>query len=66
MPTKNPLFFLSFYHQAKKIRKTLIPTVLWLLLWLFIFEKLCVWYVPLKSTINKQKNFGVLEVNDEK
>jgi hypothetical protein len=31
----------SFYHQAKIVRKTLIPTVLWLLFWLFIFEKWC-------------------------
>jgi hypothetical protein len=31
----------SLYNQAKIVRKTLIPTVLWLFLWLFIFEKLC-------------------------
>ncbi len=38
----------SFYHQAKKVRKTLIPTALWL----FIFENVV--HVPSKS--NKQKN----------
>jgi hypothetical protein len=31
----------SFYYQAQIVRKTLIPNVLWLLLWLFIFENLC-------------------------
>ncbi len=30
----------SFYHHAKIVRKTLIPTILWLF-WLFIFEKWC-------------------------
>ncbi len=29
----------SFYQQAKTVRKTLIPTAVWLLFWLFIFEK---------------------------
>ncbi len=42
----------SFYHQAKKVRKTLIPTVLWLLLD-FLSLKNDV-NVPSKS--NKQKN----------
>ncbi len=32
----------SFYHQAKIVRKTLIPTVLWLLFGLFMSEK---WYL---------------------
>jgi hypothetical protein len=31
----------SFYHQAKIVRKPLIPTVLWLFLLLIIFEKWC-------------------------
>jgi hypothetical protein len=31
----------SFYHQAKIVRKTLIPIVLCLLLNFFIFKKLC-------------------------
>ncbi len=43
----------SFYHQAKILRKTLIPTVLWLLLD-FLSLKNDV-NVPSKS--NKQKNF---------
>jgi hypothetical protein len=30
----------SVYHHAKIVRKTLIPTTLWLF-WLFIFEKWC-------------------------
>jgi hypothetical protein len=38
----------SFYHRAKIVRNTLIPTVLWI----FIFEKWC--NVPSKS--NEQKN----------
>ncbi len=29
----------SFNHQAKIVRKTLISSVLWLLLWLYFFEK---------------------------
>ncbi len=43
----------SFYHQAKKVRKTLIPTVFWLLLD-FLSLKNDI-YVSSKS--NKQKNF---------
>jgi hypothetical protein len=38
----NPLFFGvsgSFYHQAKILGKTLIPTVLLLIFNFFIFEK---------------------------
>ncbi len=31
----------SFYHQAKILRKTLIPTVLWYLYEFFIFKKWC-------------------------
>ncbi len=38
----------SFCHQAKIVRKTLIPTVLWLLYEFFIFEKVNV-PVPSKS-----------------
>ncbi len=30
-----------FHQQAKKWRKTLISSVLWLFLWLFIFEEWC-------------------------
>ncbi len=41
----------SFYHQAKIVRKTLIPTVLWLLL--DIFNN----YVNVPSKSNKQKTF---------
>ncbi len=58
----------GFYNQANIIRKTLIPTVLWLLLD-FLSLKNDV-NVPSKS--NKQKNFfnsffaGVLKVNNEK
>jgi hypothetical protein len=33
----------SLYHQVKIVRKTLIPTVLWLFLLLFNFEKRCKW-----------------------
>ncbi len=46
----------SFYHQAKILRKTLIPTVLWLLLD-FLSMKNGV-NVPSKS--NKQKNFFLI------
>jgi hypothetical protein len=42
----------SFYHQAKKIRKTLIPTALWLLFDFFIFEN----DVRVPSRRNNQKN----------
>ncbi len=58
----------SFHQQAKMVRKTLIPTVLWLLLD-FLSLKNDV-NVPSKS--NKQENFiknlffvGILKVNDE-
>jgi hypothetical protein len=58
----------SFYHQAKIVRKTLIPTDL-LLLFDFLSLKNDV-KVPSKS--NKQKKpffklvfFGILKVNDE-
>jgi hypothetical protein len=59
----------NFYHQAKIVKKTLIPTVLWLLLD-FLPLKIDV-NVPSKG--NKQKNFlnknllfvAVLKVNDE-
>ncbi len=43
----------SFYHQVKIIRKTLIPTVLWLLFEFFSLKSVV--NVPSKS--NKQKNF---------
>jgi hypothetical protein len=43
----------SFYHQTKIVRKALIPTVLWLLLY-FLSLKIDV-KVPSKS--KKQKNF---------
>ncbi len=55
----------SFYHQAKRVRKTMIPTVLWLL-----YD-----FLSLKNDINvfsknnKQKNFkyvSFLNVSDEK
>ncbi len=58
----------SFYHQAKIVRKTLIPSVLWLLLDFLSLKN----YVNVLSKSNKQKNFfknlfyvGVLKVNDE-
>jgi hypothetical protein len=60
----------SFSHKAKKVRKTLIPTVL-LLLFEFLSLKN---YVNVPSKSNKQKNFflnyrrffvGLLKVNDE-
>jgi hypothetical protein len=58
----------SFYHQAKKIRKTLIPTVL-LILFDFLSLKN---YVNVHSKSNKQKKkyfnlffVGLLKVNDE-
>ncbi len=57
----------SFYRQAKIVRITLIPTVLWLL-YDFLSSKNDV-NVPSKS--NKQKSFeqilfsGALKVNDE-
>jgi hypothetical protein len=61
----------SFYHQAKKVRKTLIPTSYFFMA--FIFEKLC------KCTFKKYKQkkldkklikisifIAVLKVTDEK
>ncbi len=58
----------SFYHQAKIVRQTLIPTVLW---FLFVFLSLKN-NVNVPSKSNKQKNFflnwffvGVLKVNDK-
>jgi hypothetical protein len=52
----------SFYHQAKIVRKTLIPTVLWLL-YDFLSLKWC------KCTFKKykQKNsfVGILKVSDK-
>ncbi len=44
----------SFCHQAKIVRKTLIPIVL-SLLWLFIFEKWC--KCKFKSTVINRKTF---------
>ncbi len=58
----------SFYHQAKIVRKTLIPTVLWLLLDLSLKNGV---NVPSKSKKINRKIFlklnfvGVLKVNDE-
>ncbi len=43
----------SFYHQAKIVRKTLIPTALWLLLNFLSFKN----DVNIPSKSNKQKNF---------
>jgi hypothetical protein len=43
--------FRSFYHQAKRVRKTLIPTVCDLF-WTFFFEN----DVNVPSKSNKQKN----------
>ncbi len=59
----------SFYQQGKIIRKTLIPTALWLLFWLFIFEN----EVNAPSKSNKQKKVlnkrlvfvGILKVIEE-
>jgi hypothetical protein len=58
----------SFYHQAKIVRKTLIPTVLWLLLAFLSLKN----DVNVRSKSNKQKNLflnlffvGALKVNDE-
>jgi hypothetical protein len=48
------LLLSSFYHQAKIVRKTLIPPVLWLLMD-FLSLKNGV-KVPSKSTGSKQKN----------
>jgi acetyl-CoA acetyltransferase len=42
----------SFYHQAKKVRKTLIPTALWLL-----FDFLSLKMMYMYGTFKKQKNF---------
>jgi hypothetical protein len=41
------------YHQAKIVRKTLIPTVFWLLLDFLSLKN----YVKIPSKSNKQKNF---------
>ncbi len=41
----------SFYHQAKKVRKTLIPTALWLL---FDFLSLKMMYMYLKKAVSKK------------
>ncbi len=55
----------AYYHQAKIVRKTLIPTAL-LLLFDFLSLKN---YVNVRSKSNKQKNFflfvfvGILKVN---
>ncbi len=46
----------SLYHQAKLVRKTLIPTVLWLLFDFFIFKN----YLNVPSKSNKHKNFSKL------
>jgi hypothetical protein len=46
-----PLGSGSFYHQAKLVRKTLIPTVLWLLYDFFSLKN----YVNVPSKSNKQK-----------
>ncbi len=43
----------SFYHQAKIVWKTLIPTVLWLLLDFLSLKN----YVNVPSKSNKQRNF---------
>ncbi len=43
----------SFYYQAKIVRKTLIPTALWLLFDFLSSKK----YVNVPSKSNKQKNF---------
>ncbi len=41
----------SFYHNAKLVRKTLIPTILWLFLTFLSLEN----YVNVPSKSNKQK-----------
>jgi hypothetical protein len=48
----------SFYHQAKKVRKTLIFTVCDLFIPFFIFEK---WYRYLPKEISKKINKWRLE-----
>ncbi len=55
----------SFYHRAKIVRKTLIPTILWLFLTFYL------WKMYLQKVIsrkNKNKNLffvGILRVYDE-
>ncbi len=44
----------SFYHQAKKVRKTLIPTSLWLL---FDFLSLEMMFIYLQKVISKKTFF---------
>ncbi len=58
----------SFYHQAKIVSKTLIPTVLWLFLDFSSLKNDV--NVPLKKVINRKTFFylffvGVFKVNDE-
>jgi hypothetical protein len=48
----------SFYHQVKIVKKTLIPTVLWLLYDFLSLKN----YVKVPSIINKQKNLD--KMND--
>ncbi len=57
----------SFYHQAKIVRKTLMSTVLWLL-YDFLSLKNDVTVVPVPSKRKTKKNLvfvDVLKVNDE-
>jgi hypothetical protein len=56
----------SFYPHAKIVRKTLIPTILWLSLWIFSLKN----DVNVHSKSNKQKKkklvfAGILKVRDE-
>ncbi len=50
-----------FYHQAKIVRKTLIPTVLWLHYDFLSSQN----DVDLPSKSNKAEKLGVLKVNNE-
>ncbi len=70
-PYTIPMFFGhpgSFHHQAKRVRKTLISTVLWLLYDFLSLKN----DVNVPSKRNKQKHFfniyfvGILKVMDEK
>ncbi len=66
-PNPDPSFLYgsgSFYHWAKKVRNTLISSVLWLLYYFLSFKNILI--VLSKSTGNKQNLVDILYVTDEK
>ncbi len=57
----------SFYHQAKIVRKTLIPTILWLFLTFYLWKMMSLYLQKVISRQLSKKLFliGILKVNDE-